>query len=138
MMDLRALALVAALAAGCSHTETVKRPPDSENSASAGTATAPKKGAVSRENVREGGAPVPITPEGNLAPGQLKKVQDRLVQRGFLQDRSGALDDATRAAIKKLQKSQDLPETGLPDQETVKRLGLDPDQVFARKGGAGG
>ena len=39
---------------------------------------------------------------------------------------------ATRGGIQKFQKAQDLPATGVPDAETVKRLGLDPDKTFRR------
>jgi hypothetical protein len=129
-MKLATLALVAVAAVGCSHTETVRQPQTPRTQAAE---SPPRKGTVSRENVREGGPPVPVSPEGELAPGQLEKIQDRLVRRGMLERKSGGLDETTRAALKKFQKSQDIPETGLPDQETVKRLGLDPDQVFARK-----
>jgi hypothetical protein len=129
---MRRLVFAALLGAACSHTETVKKPAAAVEAAAPAR---PARGAVSKENVAEGGAPVPRTPEGALAPGQLGKIHDKLVARGLLpqkSDKGDTLDDATRAALKKFQQSQKLPETGLPDHETVAKLGLDPDQVFAK------
>ncbi len=43
-----------------------------------------------------------------------------------------ASDAATREGVRRFQRAQDLPATGVPDAETVKRLGLDPDKTFRR------
>lgn len=42
------------------------------------------------------------------------------------------LDTKTQLALQQYQKSQGLPETGLPDYETLRRLGLKPEEVFRR------
>ena len=37
-----------------------------------------------------------------------------------------------RDSIRRFQRAEDLPATGVPDRETVERLGLDPDETFRR------
>jgi hypothetical protein len=32
--------------------------------------------------------------------------------------------------LRRFQRAHDLPATGIPDHQTVKDLGLDPDQIF--------
>ncbi len=69
-------------------------------------------------------------PEALLAPGADHEIRQRLVAGGFLA--RDASDAATREGIRRFQRAQDLPATGVPDAETVKRLGLDPDKTFRR------
>ena len=45
---------------------------------------------------------------------------------------NNTLDTKTQLALQQYQKSQGLPETGLPDYETLRRLGLKPEEVFRR------
>ena len=40
------------------------------------------------------------------------------------------LDEPTQRALGAFQKAEALPETGMPDYETLARLGLDPSDVF--------
>lgn len=78
-------------------------------------------------------APLATSPAGLLKPGAEKKIQDQLAGRGLLESddaRSGELDGATRAALRRFQREANLPETGVPDRETARRLGLSPDDVF--------
>jgi hypothetical protein len=83
--------------------------------------------------------PVPRTPVAALEKGQLRRIQEALAKKNLLgEHRSGDLDDATRRALRRLQHDSDLPETGLPDHETVRKLGLDPDEVFTKRQDAGG
>jgi murein L,D-transpeptidase YcbB/YkuD len=37
-----------------------------------------------------------------------------------------------RDGIRRFQRAHDLPATGVADNETVKSLGLDPDQIFRK------
>jgi hypothetical protein len=90
---------------------------------------------------RKGGAvgeaehvPLAATPAELLVPGAIEKIQDALAARGHL-DRSarrGHLDVPTAGSIRKFQSDQDLARTGIPDHETVRRLGLDPDALFRK------
>lgn len=106
---------------GCAHTRAQPPPPE---------AIAPTKAPV--EHGAETGIPVASTPAGLLRDGAEKRLQDRLRAKGFLRSEqsSGQLDDQTRIALQKYQKSEGLPTTGLPSYETVRHLGLDLDAIF--------
>ena len=56
----------------------------------------------------------------------------RLAEKGFLdgQQADGQLDPPTRKALRKFQKHEGLPPTGLPSYETVRHLHLDLDSIF--------
>lgn len=47
-------------------------------------------------------------------------------------DENGKLDARTQAALRAFQKEQKLPETGLPDYATLKKLGIKPDELFEK------
>jgi hypothetical protein len=100
---------------------------EEESAGVADTATAAKKKDDDPSSV-----PVSTSHAGLLASDAAKKIQERLVTLGFLDadKKSGAIDDPTGAALRKFQKSRDLAATGTPDQETVRRLDLDPRQIF--------
>jgi hypothetical protein len=86
-----------------------------------------------QQTAGDGETPIASRPAGLLAEGAEAKIQQRLGDKGLLEGRpSGALDDRTRAALRRFQKDEKLPETGVPDQETITRLGLEPDQIFRR------
>ena len=71
------------------------------------------------------------TPAALLKPGGARAIQDRLVHSGDLTgEPSGELDGATHAALARFQRAHDLPATGVPDDATVKKLGLDVRKVF--------
>ena len=85
----------------------------------------------------EPGAPMLATsPAGTLRPEALREIQRRLTSRGLLagEHKAGALDEATRNALRDLQRDSDLPATGVPDDATVRKLGLDPAHVFVAAG----
>ncbi len=75
-----------------------------------------------------GGIPVASSPEGLLAPGGEDQIRDKLADGGYLDknDRHASLD----AGLRKFQKARDLPETGIPDHQTIEALGLDPGRIF--------
>ena len=45
-------------------------------------------------------------------------------------DQTGELDARTQEALRAFQRAEKLPETGLPDYESLRRLGLKPDEVY--------
>jgi len=93
--------------------------------------TKPKAGEAERT---EQGVPLATSPAGLLKPGAEKKIQEKLASDGLLKsDKRGELDEPTRAALRRFQDAHDLPATGLPDHETMRRLGLDPDDLFSAK-----
>jgi hypothetical protein len=61
--------------------------------------------------------------EVRLRPETLRMVQERLIALGHLQGSAdGAYGPATGAALRKFQGTAKLPQSGLPDVETVLRL----------------
>ena len=65
--------------------------------------------------------------------GALADLQRALHERGFLDRvRGDRLDAPTQAALRKFQNQENLPGTGFPDAETVRRLGLSPDSFFEK------
>jgi hypothetical protein len=69
--------------------------------------------------------PVSTSDQGLLKPGAEKAVIDKLGVKS---------KDGLRAALQKFQRSHDLPATGMLDHETVKVLGLNPEDIFERAG----
>jgi peptidoglycan hydrolase-like protein with peptidoglycan-binding domain len=63
----------------------------------------------------------------------IKKLQRALATRqkavAGLQE-SGKLDTKTQEALRAFQKEQQLPDTGLPDYESIRRLGVKPEEVY--------
>jgi len=108
-------------AGGCAHTHATPPPP---------AAVPPTK--PEREQGVETGLPISSTSHGILQDGAELKIQRRLAEKGFLdgQQTDGQLDPPTRAALRKFQKHEGLPPTGLPSYETVRHLHLDLDSIF--------
>jgi hypothetical protein len=54
------------------------------------------------------------------------------VQRGLLTGARGGeeLDGRVSAALRTLQRQEGLAATGFPDRETLRKLGLDPSDVY--------
>ena len=112
------------LALGCGHTHTVEN-----------TAPAPSPAAQDQQLPAGGrhrgegtGAPVATSADALLAPGGAEKIRAKLRDQGFLEHD----DDALGTGLRRFQAKHDLPETGMPDHETVAKLGLDPDQIFRK------
>jgi peptidoglycan hydrolase-like protein with peptidoglycan-binding domain len=106
---------------GCAHTH--KTPP----SPASVPPTKPE-----REQAAETGLPISSTTHGILQDGAERKIQRALQEKGLLegQQAEGQLDPATREALRKFQKQEGLPPTGLPSYETVRHLHLDLDSIF--------
>jgi hypothetical protein len=132
------LVVAFALAAGCAHTKTTddgiaakgegqKKEQQAEEAKPRPSSQKPHKPASSGD---PDAVPVATAPEALLAPGAEHEIRQRLVAGGFLA--RDASDAATREGVRRFQRAQDLPATGVPDAETVKRLGLDPDKTFRR------
>lgn len=123
------VALVAIALAGCGHTKTTDegqpekqaehKPEPAAKHREPGRRRAPEP-ASKPEDV-----PVSTSPAGLLAPGADDKIRDKLAAAGF-----AAKGKSTDEALRRFQRANDLPATGIPDHETVKKLGLDPNDVF--------
>lgn len=86
--------------------------------------TPPKEPQVSSER------PVRTTPGGMLDPVAMRKLQGALNHHGVSAPSSGQLDDETQAALRKFQRREHVAETGMPDFDTLRRLGLDPKAIY--------
>jgi hypothetical protein len=134
----RILAVAVAVAGGCAHAKstddgTSKEPTQQEDAKDTKPQAAPQKHAKQSSEPQRGNSdavPVSTTPGGLLAPGAEDKIRDRLVEEGFMARDAKSSEAGLRQGLKRFQRAKDLPETGMPDHETVKRLGLDPDQTF--------
>jgi hypothetical protein len=108
-------------AGGCAHTHATPPPP---------AAVPPTK--PERERAVETGLPISSTSHGILQDGAELRIQRRLAEKGFLDGprAEGQLDPQSREALRKFQKHEGLPPTGLPSYETVRHLHLDLDAIF--------
>jgi hypothetical protein len=136
---MKALARIATIsllvAAGCAHTKTT-------DNGSEKAAKPSEEAKTERPRARSSGAdepakprgehaiPVASSPGGLLAPGADGKIRERLAVEGFLDDDAKRTDGAMSDGLRRFQRAHDLPATGIPDHQTVKDLGLDPDQIF--------
>ena len=124
-----ALALV-----GCAHAKTTETtepavPEVAEKPSS--TERAPRRGKlrVAPTDEQPKGTPLAQAPDGLLTPGAEQKIHDKLSAGGFMKDDAST---STGAALRRFQAAHDLPSTGVPDHETVRRLGLNPDDLFRK------
>jgi peptidoglycan hydrolase-like protein with peptidoglycan-binding domain len=128
MSALRSLALTALLAlVGCAHAKkTEKQPANTTN----GTER-PSEDIGVRIPEAPGRPPLAATPEAMFVEGGVAKIQHALEQNGLLKDHeTGKLDEETTAAVRKFQERSGIAATGVPDHETIVKLGLDPNQLF--------
>jgi hypothetical protein len=133
------------LALACFHAKHVAKPgaedagAEGEEAAGsgkrAGGAGKEEKGrdaAPSRSRVppRAGRPTIAASPEGLMNPGSIRRIQAALRTKGYLEAESGELDDATAAALRRFQADEGIAATGAPDRETLRRLGVDPNEVY--------
>ena len=127
-----ALALV-----GCAHAKTTEpteptKPAEPEAAEKpSSTERAPRTGKlrVAPTGEQPKGTPLAQAPEGLLTPGAEQKIHDKLSAGGFMK---GDANASTGAALRRFQAEHDLPSTGVPDHETVRRLGLNPGDLFRK------
>jgi hypothetical protein len=124
-----ALALV-----GCAHAKTTEPTEPAEPEAAekpASTERAPRTGKlrVAPTGDQPKTTPLAEAPEGLLTPGAEQKIHDKLSAGGFMKEDANA---SIGAALRRFQAAHDLPSTGVPDHETVRRLGLNPDDLFRK------
>ncbi len=124
-------ALLAVLAvAGCRHAQQVGQPAPSAGEPSKREARIP---------ARPGRPAIAADPAGLMRPGSAKRIEDALQSRGYLRESSASArgNQITReaaVALRRFQHDQGLAETGVPDRETLRRLGVDPNEVYRTAG----
>jgi peptidoglycan hydrolase-like protein with peptidoglycan-binding domain len=74
--------------------------------------------------------PVGSTPKSVFEPGATERIQRALSDKGYDTPATGKMDDRTRKNLEAFQKEKKVAATGLPDIETLRKLGLEPDEVF--------
>ena len=74
--------------------------------------------------------PVRTTPGGMLDGKSMRALQSALNHHGVKTPMSGQLDDETQAALQKFQKREQMAATGMPDFDTLRKLGLDPKAIY--------
>lgn len=138
-----ALALLCGVFVGCGHARATdagkpekKDEPEKKAERETKTGGAPAARSTHRKtgdpNTDE--MPIAASPEGLLKPGGARQIQQKLADAGLLEksEPRDQLDGPTREALRKFQAKNDMPTTGLPDQRTVRKLGLDPEAIFRR------
>ena len=82
---------------------------------------------------QESGVPIATSAEQLLVDGGVRAVQDALHERGFLDAApDGEPGATTERALVEFQKNHGLAATGMPDRQTLRELGLDPDELIRR------
>lgn len=109
----------------CTHATTVApatapNPPDAPTRLPSARAVTPR--------TEPGHPDLAASPAQLLAPGASDTIAAALRKRGFLGEDAGTSKNL-EAALRGFQKSQDLAETGFPDHETLRKLGIDPETV---------
>lgn len=145
-----AVLVFAATAMACSHTHAVSKQDDNAAQEQAtghdhadnekGSERAKRhepsgvRGESSNESSTKDGSspPLPASPQGMLREGAAGDLQDKLIERGYLDKslRSGSLDGDTVKALRAFQRDNGMPATGVPDDLTVTKLGLSPKDLF--------
>ena len=133
------LAAIFALASGCGHAHTVGPAESPNEGATASSSSASDSASVKPRRTSGLKGPngdaqnisIASSPTLLLKPGAAKRIQEKLAHDGDLHGEvDGELDGRTRDALAQFQRSHDLPATGVPDDATVRKLGLKPEDVF--------
>jgi putative peptidoglycan binding protein len=130
-----ALAVSFALGGACAHTKTTddgtdKKQKTAEEKQEKQRTAETRKSTPDLHPGDRDAVPVATAPGALLKPGAEDKIREQLVAAGFLARDGKASDASMREGLRDFQRAKDLPATGMPDHETVKRLGLDPDEIF--------
>jgi hypothetical protein len=110
----------------CGHTKTTEKPAADEGAA----ASPPRAHHASKApptNPEQ--TPVVESPNDLLNPGAEDQIRTKLVADGYLDD---SPSKSLEGGLRRFQSAKDLPVTGMPDHETIRRLGLDPSKIFRR------
>jgi hypothetical protein len=124
--------LSALLLLGCGHTHTTEKPASEKPADDEGENKTPpsdKHESHKAPSAHPAKTPVVESPEALLAPGGEDEIREKLVAGGYLADPHAK---SLEGGLRKFQSAKDLPVTGIPDHETVRRLGLDPNKIFRR------
>ena len=103
-------------------------PPSAPRGPATGASAAPRD---ERPAAAPGRPQLSSSPEGLLRPEGPAIIQRALGKAGYLQGReTGALDRETETALRRFQEDRQLARTGAPDRDTLRKLGLVPEDVY--------
>lgn len=93
--------------------------------------TAPKgSGQEGGVKVEPGRPALAHSPKELRHPGGSAKIRDALKKRGYLGSADpGVSEEALSAAVRSFQADQKIARTGFTDRETLRRLGLNPEEI---------
>lgn len=77
-----------------------------------------------------GAPPVATNPNTLLSKESVQKVQTALRDRGFVVEKNGTLDAKTQTALRSFQRREGIATTGMPDQLTIRKLNLQPEEIL--------
>lgn len=127
------LALALALLGLACQTTRVGREEEQRGEAPAAPEAPARRGPEAK--ARPGQPPVPAAPQGLIQDAGARKVREALAARGYLAGSEGAgLDAEASAALRRFQQEEGLAATGFADRETLRRLGLEPKEVYRDDG----
>ncbi|HVR73943.1 MAG TPA: peptidoglycan-binding domain-containing protein [Planctomycetota bacterium] len=133
---LPAIALSGALLGGCHARQVDDGDAGAKQGASdeKGLPADPTEGPPAETERAEMG--VVARPEALLRPGAVRQIEQSLIKKGYLKEEvHQEIDPATQAALMRFQKDAGVAATGFPDALTLKKLGLDPKEVYASPSG---
>jgi hypothetical protein len=115
---------------GCGHTHTTdaQRTDENDKSDKGGNAQQDLPKSKGPDKSAHHAVPIATAPEGLLKPGAEDKIREKLKAGGFLEGDDGSVN----SGLVRFQRKHDLPATGAPDAETLRKLGLDPDQLLRK------
>lgn len=116
---------------GCAHAKTTETVQPTVAEEPPATERVPRKPQAAPAGEKPKGLTTPLAgePLGLLRPGAEQEIHDKLSAGGFMKENAKG---STQAALRRFQAEHDLPATGTPDHETVRRLGLNPDDLFRK------
>src|SRR5438067_1853053 len=74
--------------------------------------------------------PVRTSPRSMLDAQAMREIQRALSAHHQPVAASGVLDGETEGALRRFQRQHQMAETGLPDYDTLHKLGLDPKRIY--------
>jgi hypothetical protein len=115
--------------AGCAHATTTTQPtqPHSHTATPAAKAEqAPEPPAATLGPAKPSGLGLPAV----LQKDAVAKIQEALTKHGYPTKASATIDHATQEKLRQFQEKEGLARTGMPDQLTLTKLGLDPKEIL--------
>jgi hypothetical protein len=117
----------------CLHTRETERETEPKKEPEAAAPKAQARKSEVKRPAYPGRPQLAEKPEGLMKPEGPMRIQKKLADFGaYHGEQTGELDEATVEALKRFQGEHGLPKTGAPDLETVRQLGLRPEDIWKK------